>query len=240
MQVSRQRNSQRDRQVALERVEEAAGPGSSGLRPATRRRSSVSLRQTLRARRRALPEADQARHALLVCRHLFRSALVLHGRISAYAAFDGELDLWPFIARHPRIALPVIASPTRMTFRPFRMGDPVRRNRFGIVEPLPGRPVGPLALAAVLTPLVGFSEDGGRLGMGAGYYDRRFAARERPAMIGVAHELQRVDTLPVREWDVPLDAVVTERGWRYFTARGRSMRLSLPGPLRASGSDRLL
>ena len=185
----------------------------------------MSLRKTLRARRRALPEADQSRHALLVCRHLFRSALVLRGRIAAYAAFDGELDLWPFIARHPRIALPVILSATRMTFRPYRAGEPLRANRFGIVEPLPGRPVGPLALAAVLTPLVGFSAGGSRLGMGAGYYDRRFAAQNRPAMIGIAHELQRVDTLPRREWDVPLDAVVTERGWRCFTARGRSMLL---------------
>lgn len=214
----------------MERVREAAGRLLP--RPPARSSGDVSpfgriktLRQTLRARRRALPYADRAHHSLLVCRHLFRSALVLRGRVAAYAAFDGELDLWPFIARHPRIVLPVILSATRMTFRPYRTGDPLRTNRFGIVEPLPGRPVGPLALAAVLTPLVGFGEDGGRLGMGAGYYDRRFAAPQRPAMIGVAHELQRVDALPRREWDVPLDAVVTERGWRYYTARGRSMLL---------------
>lgn len=212
----------------MERVRGAAGQLLSrppARSPETVRRLAKTLRKTLRARRRGLPQADQAHHSLLVCRRLFRSALVLRGRVAAYAAFDGELDLWPFIARHPRIALPVIASATRMTFCPFQMGDPLRQNRFGIDEPLPGRPVAPLALAVVLTPLVGFSDDGGRLGMGGGYYDRRFAAPQRPAMIGVAHELQRVDTLPTREWDVPLDAVVTERGWRCFTARGRSMLL---------------
>ncbi len=199
----------------------------------------MSLRQALRARRRALSEADQLRHGLLVCRWLFRSALVLRGRVAAYAAFDGELDLWPFIARHPRIALPIVESATRMTFHPFRYGDALQGNRFGIAEPLPGRPIAPLALSAVLTPLVAFSDDGGRMGMGAGYYDRRFAEpsageREgpaprnkepRPAMIGVAHELQRVEHLPQRTWDVPLDAVVTERGWRCFTGRGRGMQL---------------
>ena len=184
-----------------------------------------SVRKTLRARRRALTAADQTRHGLAVCRHLFASALVLRGRIAAYAAFDGELDLWPFIARYPRIALPVIEPSTRMTFRPFRMGEPLRTNRFGIHEPTRGRPLGPLALSAVLTPLVGFAEDGSRLGMGAGYYDRRFANAHRPAMIGVAHELQCVERLPRRDWDVPLDAVVTERGWRTFTERGRTMRL---------------
>ena len=185
----------------------------------------MSLRQALRARRRALPEADQLQHGLLACRWLFRSALVLRGRVAAYAAFDGELDLWPFIARHPRIALPVIESATRMTFHPFRFGDALRPNRFGIAEPLPGRAISPLALSAVLTPLVAFGDAGERLGMGAGYYDRRFAGPRRPAMIGVAHEVQRVDDLPHRAWDVPLDAVVTERGWRHFTARGRALRL---------------
>ena len=185
----------------------------------------MSLRQALRTRRRALSEADQLRHGLLVCRWLFRSALVLRGRVAAYAPFDGELDLWHFIARHPRIALPIVESATRMTFHPFRHGDALRTNRFGIAEPLPGRPIAPLALSAVLTPLVAFSDDGGRMGMGAGYYDRRFASRRRPAMVGVAHELQRVEHLPQRTWDVPLDAIVTEWGWRSFTDRGRAMQL---------------
>ena len=184
----------------------------------------MSLRSSLRARRRALSSSEQTEHAQRVCRHLFNSAIVLRGRIAAYAAFDGELDLWPFIARHPRLALPVVESSTRMTFRPYRFGQPLRNNRFGIREPLGRRPLPPLALSAVLTPLVGFSEDGERLGMGAGYYDRCFARGRRPLLIGVAHELQCVRHLTRRDWDVPLDAVVTERGWRSFTMRGRAVR----------------
>ena len=150
---------------------------------------------------------------------------MLRGRVAAYAATDGELNLWPFIARHPRIALPVVESARRMSFRRYRLGDPVRRNRFGIAEPADGRGVPLISLSVVLMPLVAFSDEGRRIGMGGGFYDRYFAAAQRPLMVGVAHELQRIQHISHRDWDVPLDAVVTERGWRHFTPRGVGLRL---------------
>ncbi len=185
----------------------------------------MTLRREMRERRRAVPAADQRRHAHDACRHLVTSGIMLRGRVAAYAAADGELNLWPFIARHPRIALPVVESARRMTFRRYRLGDPLRRNRFGIAEPAGGLCVPGFALAVVLMPLVAFSDEGRRIGMGGGFYDRHFAAAQRPLMIGVAHEFQRLPHIPHRDWDVPLDAAVTERGWRYFTRRGRGLRL---------------
>lgn len=185
----------------------------------------MTLRREMRERRRALSAAGQRRHAHDVCRHLVTSGIMLRGRVAAYAAADGELNLWPFIARHPRIALPVVESAQRITFRRYCLGDPLRRNRFGIVEPASGLCVPGLALAVVLMPLVAFSDEGRRIGMGAGFYDRHFAAAQRPLMIGAAHEFQRLPHIPHRDWDVPLDAVVTERGWRYFTRRSRGLRL---------------
>ena len=72
------------------------------------------------------------------------------------------------------------------------------------------------ALDAVLFPLVGFDETGGRLGMGGGFYDRTFAfSRIRPCMapklVGLAHDFQRVEQLPIEPWDVPLHGVVTDK-----------------------------
>ena len=150
---------------------------------------------------------------------------MLRGPVAAYAAADGELNLWPFIARHARIALPVVESGQRMTFRRYRLGDPLQRNRFGIAEPRGGLPVPAIALSVVLMPLVAFSDEGRRIGMGGGFYDRHFAAGQCPLMIGVAHEFQRLSHISNRDWDVPLDAAVTERGWRYFTRRGRGLRV---------------
>ena len=187
----------------------------------------MSLRQRMRSQRRALSAAAQERHAAAICHHLRASSLRRRGIVAAYAAFDGEPDVWRFIARCARGALPVVASTAAvaMAFRSWRLGEPLRRNRFGIEEPAVGRLVHPLRLAAVLAPLVAFDDAGGRLGMGAGYYDRRFADARRPPLVGVAHGFQRVARLPRRAWDVPLDAVVTERGWRCFTRRGENLRL---------------
>lgn len=81
-------------------------------------------------------------------------------------------------------------------------------------------------LDVILLPLVAVDARGWRLGSGAGFYDRslahlRYGRRwRRPRLIGVAYEFQRVAQLEPQPWDVPLDAVVTERGF-YPTARLR-------------------
>ena len=53
--------------------------------------------------------------------------------------------------------------------------------------------------------------------MGGGYYDRTFSFirqhnAQRPRLIGLAHELQKVKKLPTESWDVPLSCVVTDAG----------------------------
>jgi 5-formyltetrahydrofolate cyclo-ligase len=76
-------------------------------------------------------------------------------------------------------------------------------------------------LDVVLLPLVAFDAHGHRLGMGGGYYDASFAAQPHALRIGLAHTVQFCAALPVRDWDVPLDAVLTERGGFGFTPRAR-------------------
>ena len=64
-------------------------------------------------------------------------------------------------------------------------------------------------------PLVGFDRHGARLGSGGGYYDRwlsRPRIAHKPRYLGYAYALQQVERLPRDDWDVPLDAVITERG----------------------------
>ena len=104
-------------------------------------------------------------------------------------------------------------------FLPYCEDTPMKSNRFGIPEPfLPPRARCPAReLDIVLVPLVAVDSAGNRLGMGGGYYDRTFAylrARSvwrRPLLIGVAYEFQRVARLPARAWDIPLDALATEK-----------------------------
>lgn len=67
-----------------------------------------------------------------------------------------------------------------------------------------------LTIPAVLfIPLVGFTADGRRLGLGGGHYDRWLEAHPGKTRIGLAWDVQLVESLPVEPHDQPLDAVVT-------------------------------
>lgn len=143
-----------------------------------------------------------------------------HGYVAGYWAMNGEL---PLHALQMRISpaqiwcLPVAQADGRLAFAPWRPGDPLVSNRYGIPEPAveTSSLLAATDLAAVLVPLLGFRRDGTRLGMGGGYYDRTFAFRQKtaapPTLIGVAYAFQEVPALAADAWDVPLDVVLTER-----------------------------
>ena len=104
------------------------------------------------------------------------------------------------------------------------MTDRYRLNRYGIAEPDGRRTVTARQLQRIFIPLVAFDAHGERLGMGGGYYDRALQHRlwqscaARPLIIGIAHSCQRVAELSAWPTDVPMDAVVTERGIERFAA----------------------
>jgi 5-formyltetrahydrofolate cyclo-ligase len=109
----------------------------------------------------------------------------------------------------------------QMHFRRWTPATAMQPNRFGIPEPVDGLDIPADRLELVLMPLVAYSATGTRLGMGAGYYDRAFAFAldhpdAGPLLVGAAYSLQEVNSLPAQSWDVPLDAVITDRGLRVF------------------------
>ena len=138
-----------------------------------------------------------------------------------YLRQDGELDLAPVIAqgreRGVAFAAPVLAGGA-LRFAAYRADEPLRRGRYGLLEPAKPLPMRP---TLVLVPVVAFDARGNRLGMGGGHYDRYFALHPQVQRIGVAHECQRAGELPVDAWDVRLDAVVTEQGLQWFDNRKR-------------------
>lgn len=212
-----------------------------------------SLRRALRQARRALSPREQRRHAAGLTRHLGRELAFLGAcRLAAYWPADGELDPRPLLEsarrRGRRIFLPVLrpGAAARLWFVRHQPGEPLRPNRYGIPEPLRRREHIQLArdLDLLLVPLVGFDPDCNRLGMGGGFYDRTLAYLRhrphwrRPRLIGIAHECQRLERLDPRPWDIPLDAVATER--RIYWRRGkRGVAADDPGLLlRAAAEDR--
>ena len=177
----------------------------------------------MRKARRSL-SAPQREDAAIRCARL-ASALpaVRQARcIAAYLAHRGEMSCEPLIdwalGRSRGVLLPVVTG-RLMRFAPYRPGETLVLNRWGIAEP-EWRPRGWVSArrpGVVFLPLTAFDARGNRLGQGGGYYDRAFAFRKhaehwrRPLLVGLAYEFQQVGELQAKPTDVPLDAVITER-----------------------------
>jgi 5-formyltetrahydrofolate cyclo-ligase len=183
-----------------------------------------SLRAGLAARRRAVTPGERAHAARRVAENADHFLhLKSHWRIAAYAALPWELDAGPLIERARergcRIYLPRIGRPrASRAMRFLELTGPLKRNRLGIEEPEDTASIGARWLDLVFLPLVGFDRCGLRLGTGGGFYDRAFAFRHArhawhaPRLIGIAYAFQEVERISPHPHDVPLDAVITEKG----------------------------
>jgi 5-formyltetrahydrofolate cyclo-ligase len=126
--------------------------------------------------------------------------------------------------RHCPVYLPRISDyhQRRMEFV-LESSAPRVRNRHGIPEPATRKRISVRALSVVFMPILGFDARGTRLGSGAGYYDRLFSFRRyrsewhRPLLVGVAYRCQELAHIDPQQHDVPLDALVSEDGVRYFS-----------------------
>jgi 5-formyltetrahydrofolate cyclo-ligase len=180
------------------------------------------LRQRLKAERQQVEPATRMAAAEAVAIDILAHLPSSGGYLAGYWATDGELPLHIVQLRLPTNwiwCLPVIMPEKQLRFAPWRGGDPLISNQYGIPEPALSADacLMPEAMNAVIVPVVGFTRAGMRLGMGGGYYDASFAFRKtRPApplLIGAAYTCQQLGHLDAADWDVRLDAVATERGW---------------------------
>ena len=138
--------------------------------------------------------------------------------VSGFSAIRDEIDAAALLARlhaagHP-LGLPVMQGKgLPLLFRAWSPGDAMGKVQWGIAEPLPDKPV--LEPDVVLVPLLAFDAAGHRLGYGGGFYDRtlaRLRAIKPVVAVGVAYDELKVDAVPHRSYDQPLDWVLTPSG----------------------------
>jgi 5-formyltetrahydrofolate cyclo-ligase len=196
------------------------------------------LRKEIRQKRAAIDPARRSGWDMCINQNLENYTREMTPRVvAAYMAFDGEPDLLPALTRLGRegvkLALPVIQDVPGKAIITMKAWSPdmeLAANRYGIAEPDGTEDVRIADIDLVLVPLVGWDRTGGRLGMGASFYDRLFqpfAGLEKPLRIGVAYELQRLSSVPRDPWDIRLHGVLTENGW--FTCEGTGATMGLRG-----------
>jgi 5-formyltetrahydrofolate cyclo-ligase len=165
----------------------------------------------MRAARRTFASAEPIRVDPAFLERL-RPGLIVAG----YRPIGGEADPAP-LERVATVAGCILALPrvedraTPMRFLAWSPAVPLETGPLGLQQPPGDAPE--LIPDIILTPLVAFDQAGGRLGQGAGYYDRAFTLHPDSWRVGVAWSIQEVPRIPVDPWDVPLDAVATEKEW---------------------------
>nr|WP_246328960.1 5-formyltetrahydrofolate cyclo-ligase [Brevundimonas lenta] len=171
------------------------------------------LRATMRAARKRLAGLDPEA-SLRAAEHA--AALPVVEVVAVYRAIGSELDMDALslaLSRLGRVlCLPVvIQADAPMIFRRWAPGEPLELDLVGVPAPL--LLADTVTPDLILTPLLAFDLDGGRLGQGGGYYDRTFAALPEALRIGFAYVGQQVDGLPVYRHDIRLHGVLTEVGY---------------------------
>ena len=178
------------------------------------------LRKEKIAAREALTEEERFSCSAAICRritetHAYRDA----GTVFAYKWVRGEvkLDSLEEAAAHDgkRLVYPLCVSRTEMIAVEPGAGEDAWKDSgsFGIREPDPekGRICDPSEIDLVICPCSSFDEEGHRLGMGGGYYDRYLPDCVNAVRIAAAFEVQKADFVPADEHDCIVDAVVTEK-----------------------------
>ncbi len=187
--------------------------------------SIAEIRQLKRAQRNTLSDETQQQHSKALSQNILRQKNYRNSRhIACYLANDGEIDPYLLIEHawfaNKKVYLPVL-SPIKnsLYFAPYEEGTRFKNNRFNIAEPIchPSNWIKASQLDLLLLPLVAFDNSGNRVGMGGGFYDRTLAYLQhrqywrKPVLMGLAHEMQKVDQLESQNWDIPLDYIVTEK-----------------------------
>lgn len=168
-----------------------------------------ALRERAKAIRKNLKNAEADKSILYQVLHLpYQSFFVYH---SVGSEVDTRAVIRRLIRAGKTVCLPMIVGKELRAVRYF--GGVLKAGAFRI--PAPEGADMPCSVA--LVPVISVDSDGNRLGYGGGYYDRYFAAHPQIIKIGLCYAGQVLsEKLPKEETDVPLDGIITEKGFRTF------------------------
>jgi 5-formyltetrahydrofolate cyclo-ligase len=178
------------------------------------------IRRSMRARRQGLSEAERRARSRRVWERLVALSCYQHARtILGYMACDHEVLtdglMRQAMASGKELILPMVLSDRQdmALYAIADLGRDVAPGYRGILEPQPRRTraVTPEAIELALIPGVAFDLRGGRLGFGAGFYDRLLSRLPGGIpTVGLAFDFQVIPRLPLQSHDMLLGAIVTD------------------------------
>ena len=136
-----------------------------------------------------------------------------------YVPFQEEIHttliIEDFLSRNREVYIPVTQPKEKkiIVSRLLDLEKDLETGHFGVLEPkaFALRPTDPKEIDLIIVPGLAFTKSGYRIGYGGGYYDRFLPTlAHKPATIALALDFQVMDTLPLNDFDVPVDMIITE------------------------------
>lgn len=186
---------------------------SASLNPQQQRFRQAERLRLRHQRNHLLPDAQLTASIQLANQF---SALRIYKQAQTIASYwpdDGEIFTGEIHQRawavNKSIVLPVIQANQQLQFTHYKDQDALSAGPWRIQQPENLAFINDDAIDLVLVPLVGFDQQGNRLGRGGGFYDRFLSRCKNAVAIGLAHDFQHIQKLPAAEWDRPLHFVIT-------------------------------
>lgn len=178
------------------------------------------LRKEALRRRRSLTAAERQEKSRLIAEKLLtddriRSARTVLGFFSMKDEVEMEDILRHLLDMGKKVALPLVTGPGIMEAVELKSFADLVPGDFNIptVREDAREIIAPHELDCIIVPAVAFSDEGYRLGMGGGFYDRYLVRAEKTARLAVVFDCQifPAEGFPREEYDQQVDSVFTER-----------------------------
>lgn len=136
--------------------------------------------------------------------------------ICCYVSFGKEVQtlliLKDALKSGKRVGVPLCVAKGIMEIREIRSFEDLEPGVYGIAEPKKTtRIIEKKEIDCAIIPCVTCDRSGGRMGHGAGYYDRYLADADFLKMILCFEEIM-VPKVPMDSYDIAMDAVVSQKG----------------------------
>ena len=184
------------------------------------REHKESVRKILRQRKEAVLPDDRLNNSRKICHHLMK-IIRKDETVMVFTSKEKEVNTRPLIMAlfekgNPVVVPIIVKEDCSLRLSYLRDFSALVPSTFGVPEPIGSEiPADAHSIGTIILPMLGFDRTGGRIGYGAGYYDRFLSKNPGLWKIGIAFGCQEVESLPVDENDIRMDMIITEDGIVY-------------------------